>query len=45
MRGDKFYEVEMIRDRMGQDLMDAVAFQNYISLAVYNALEYEFEDN
>ena len=26
IREDKFHEVEMIRDRMGQNLMDVMAF-------------------
>jgi hypothetical protein len=45
IRGGKFHEVEMIRDRMGQDLMNAVAFQKHFALAVCNTLEYRFEDN
>ena len=45
IRGDKFHEVEMIRDRTGQDFMDAVAFQKHFALAVCNTLECRFEDN
>ena len=45
IRGGKFHEVEMIRDRTGQELMDAVTFQKHFVLAVCNALEYKFEDN
>ena len=35
----------MIRDRLGQNLMDAVTFQKYFALTVCNALESRFEDN
>jgi hypothetical protein len=45
IRGGMFHEVEMIRDRSGKDLMDAVAFQKHFALAVYNVLECRFEDN
>ena len=45
IRGSKFHEVEMIRDRTGQNLIDAVIFQKYFALTVCNALESRFEDN
>ena len=45
IRGGKFHDVEMIRDRTGQGLMDAMAFKKYFAFAVYNVLEYRFEDN
>ena len=44
MKG-KFYEVEIIQDRTGQDLMNAMAFQKHFILAVCNTLECRFKDN
>ena len=43
--GGKFHEVEMIRNRTRQDLMNAMTLQKHFALAVCNTLEYRFEDN
>ncbi len=45
MRRGKFYNVDMIRKRTREDLMEAVAFQKQFALAVCNTLECRFEDN
>ena len=45
IKEDKFHEVEMIRDRTGQDLINVVAFQKHFALAICNALESRFKDN
>ena len=45
IRGGKFHDINMIRDKTEQDLMDAVTFQKQFTLAICNALESRFEDN
>ena len=35
----------MIQDRTGHVLMDVLEFQKQFVLAMYNALEFKFEDN
>jgi len=45
IRGGKFHDVDMIRDRTEQDLIKAMTFQKQFALAVCNALECRFEDN
>ena len=45
IRGGKFHDVNMIRNKTEQDLMDAVTFQKQFALAVCNALESRVEDN
>jgi len=45
IRGGEHDDIEMICDRMGQDLIDGVMFQKQFALAVCNALKSRFEDN
>ena len=45
IRRCKVHDVNMIRDRTRQDLMETVAFQKQFALALCNALKCRFEDN
>jgi hypothetical protein len=45
IKGGKFHNVDMIRDRTRQNLMEAMALQKQFALAVCNTLECRFEDN
>jgi len=43
--GSNFYSVEMIRDRIGEDLIEVLAFQTSFAEEVYKGLEAHFQDN
>ena len=45
IRGARFHSVEMIRDRTGADLEEALSFQKFFAEAVIDALETRFGDN
>lgn len=45
IRGNWYHGVEMIRDRIGRDLEEALDFQKAYAQAVIDALESRFEDN
>lgn len=45
IRKNNFHDVEIIPDKTGQNLMDAMAFQRQFILATCNALESRFENN
>ena len=45
IRGSKFHSVEMIRDRIGADLIEALAFQTSFAEEVSKGLEACFQDN
>ena len=45
IRGSKFHDVEMIRDRTGADLVEALAFQTSFAEEVCKGLEDRFQDN
>jgi len=45
IRGSKFHSVEMIRDRTGADLAEALAFQTSFAEEVCKGLEARFQDN
>jgi len=42
--GGEFHDVKKIHDRTRQDLLDAVAFQKQIALAMCHALDSRFGD-
>jgi len=45
IRGSKFHSIDMIRDRTGVDLEEALVFQKTYAEAVCRALEARFSDN
>ena len=45
IRGGRFHSVEMVRDRTGADLEEALLFQKFFAEAVIDALETHFGDN
>ena len=45
IRGSKFHDVEMIRDRTGADLVEALAFQTSFAEEVCKGLEARFQEN
>lgn len=43
--GAKFHDINMVHDRIGQDLLDALVFQKSFAIVVCEALEMRFEGN